>query len=1375
MIDEGNEGFRLSPSQSRIWRLSQHAPSDVYRSRCAVLVRGELDPAALRRALAASVERYEILRTTFHRRPEMSLPVQVIAGAGDLAWSVEPAPPDADPEDKAALAERLLAELGATLDAEKGPVLAARISRTAKEEWMVALTAPSLSADGASLRLLVEEALATAWGDPGAPADEDEILQYADVAEWQHQLLESQETAGGRDYWQRLASHRKDAGSLPYEKRPSAPSRFSPRRFEAVASVSELRPPADGDGSLAAVLLSAWRVLLGRLTGQPRTIVGVAFNGRRQAELHRSVGPFRHFLPLPATLEPGQTFQSLVASAREAIEESRQWQEYFSWETWNGDLDLGAEPPYLPFCFELQETKGAAAGGSRLIPVAVSSEVDRFKIKLTASWKPSGIELAFDYDPTYYSAEDMSCLDGQLAALLARFTVDPEFPIGQASISGRDERHRLLTVLSRGGEAPGGNWRHRTGHRIFEEVAERFPSRPAVACEGRTWTYEELNRRANQLAHRLRKLGVGPESPVLLGLDRSPQMLAGMLGTWKAGGAYAVLEPETPPMRLRAMTAGFEEPLLVVDRGDRRGEWSRALGLTRVLDVSDAAEGLEREPEHDPAGPEMPAALAYVVFTSGSSGSPKGVMVEHRQLLSYVEAVWRRLDLSDRAGFATVSTFAADLGNTAVFPALLHGGCLHVIPQETAADPEAMAEYVAGHGVDVLKIVPSHLAALLASSAARRVLPRQRLVLGGEAGSWELVDQVLALEPGCRVLNHYGPSETTVGVSTFELDPDAPRRSASLPLGRPLAHLEAYPLDGALEPVAIGLAGECHVAGAGLSRGYLGSGGATAARFVPHPFAGEPGARLYRTGDRTRHLPDGTLEFLGRTDSQLKIRGVRIEPGEIESLSRRHPAVRDAVVQAVDAPAGGKVLAAYLVPDPLQAAPVRRMLEMSAGVARQIATQELPNGGAVFHLNANETEFLYQEIFERRTYLKHGVRLEPGSVVFDVGANIGLFSLFAGCVAKDAVVYAFEPVPRAFQVLELNAKLHGFNIEASPWGLAQRPARASFTYYPHVSMLSSRYADEAQEREVVRAFLRRQPQFEEMSDRLLDELLAERLGSESVECELKTLSQVMRECRVERIDLLKIDVQKSELDVLQGIADEDWPKIRQIVVEVHDVDSRRRRVESLLAERGFEVAVEQEEALSGTRLYDLYAVRPGRAPRSSSPAEAAWGARWASPARWLDDVRDFLAERLPEPMMPSAFVALASLPLTSNGKLDRRALPEPVLADDTAPMRAPRDPTEERLQAIWGELLGRDRVSVNANFFRLGGHSLLATRLISRVRTEFSVDLPLRGVFDQPTIEAMAAWIRQARAAETPAREDSIQPLTRASFSRRRSSLNASP
>ena len=389
-------------------------------------------------------------------------------------------------------------------------------------------------------------------------------------------------------------------------------------------------------------------------------------------------------------------------------------------------------------------------------------------------------------------------------------------------------------------------------HELFEAQAARTPNAPALVFEGARLTYRELDRRASRVAAQLARLGVGPDVTVGLRVERSAQMIIGILGILKAGGAYVPIDPSFPAERASFMVTDSGARVVLTQEFDWHGTESTEPFMAEV------------KPHH----------LAYVIYTSGSTGKPKGVCIEHRNIVNYVLGVIERLQLEPGMSHATVSTIAADLGNTVIFPALASGGCLHVISQERVENASLLAEYFEKEKIDVLKVVPSHFAVLNAAG----VVPRKRLILGGEASRLDWIEKLRAAAPGCEIYNHYGPTETTVGVLTYRVAGELPStQSGTLPLGKALPNSEIRLLDG-----------EICISGAGVARGYLNRPELTAEKFA---------GGVYRTGDRGRLLPDGSIEFCGRVDHQVKVNGYRVELGEIEAALRSHEKVRDAVVQ----------------------------------------------------------------------------------------------------------------------------------------------------------------------------------------------------------------------------------------------------------------------------------------------------------------------------------------------------------------------------------------------------------------------------------------------------------------------------------------------
>jgi amino acid adenylation domain-containing protein/FkbM family methyltransferase len=878
-------------------------------------------------------------------------------------------------------------------------------------------------------------------------------------------------------------------------------------------------------------------------------------------------------------------------------------------------------------------------------------------------------------------------------------------------------------------------------HQLIEDQARRAPGQTAVVFEGQRLSYGELDRRAGELANLLRERGAGPEVRVALFMERSLSLMVGILGILKAGAAYVPIDPAYPQARVA---------FILEDAGARMAlTQSRLLprlpaGAPRPFCIDDPEWALRGAPA-PLVGLPGPENLAYIIYTSGSTGRPKGVCIEHRNIVNYVLGVAGRLQFDAGMHHAMVSTIAADLGNTVIFPALATGGCLHVISEERAENQRLLGEYFSREKIDVLKIAPSHLAALQDGNNPEQVMPRRRLVLGGEPTPLDRIELLRAMAPECEIHNHYGPTESTVGVLTYRVGGLLPRtRTGTLPLGTPLPNSRVHVLDQDGRPSPVGEQGELFIAGAGVGRGYLNRPDLTADKFVADPFNPEAGARLYRTGDLGRVLPDGNIEFCGRMDNQVKLGGHRVELGEVEQALREQGGVREAVALAREDRSGGKQLVAYVVP--------KRGDQPLWG---HHAVHVLPDGAPVAHLNRNETDYLYNEIFVLQAYRRHGITIREGDCIVDAGANIGLFTVFASRLARGLRIVAFEPNPAAFACLKANADAWGAAVTCLPCGLSSEEKSADMTFFEGMSLLSGFYADAATERSVVEAYVLNQQPVLAGDAQLagqIGQLIDARMRASTVRARLRTLSQVIAEQALGRIDLLKINVEKSELDVLRGLAPHDWPKVRQMVIEV-DRSENLEPISSLLRRHGFEVLAEQDPLLTKTELCYVYAIRPGEGRQliRGQPADAhllplGCDERVLAPA----SLRKHLTHRLPRHMVPQAFVLMERFPLMRSGKIDRLALPPAETLQPCADFVRPRTETEKSLAAIWSELLQVENIGVNDDFFNLGGKSLLAIRMVARIRDALGVNVPLRNLFERPTVAGLAEIVDGLAWASTP-------------------------
>ena len=912
--EQAIEGYRLSPQQRRSWQLVQE--SQAYRAQCAVLIQGRLNHEALQEALRVIVNRHEILRTTFLRQPGRRFPLQIIAARGSLSWQ-EVKLEGFDYE------ELYANEKHRAFDLQKGPLLRATLITQSDDRHVLLLNLPALCADAWTLKNLMNEIGRTYAANFDGPfAEADEVTQYLQFSEWQHELLENDDQPA-RQHWRAISLESAATFTLPSETAVPIQSAFDFESyaftFNAAVAAKVYEVAAQQGISVGSILLACWSTLLWRLTRQGEIIVSASVDGRKYPELHEAFGLLAKVVPIKLCLQDAP-FHKVLKQIDECWRNAYAFQEHFTWE---GEGAAAVKHPFIAVNYAYEErAETFSAGGVSFSLLRQDTCAERFKIRLTCARTGNELAAEIDYDPHHLLPPEAERLAGQFHTLLNAALANPAASTGDLDILSSAERRQLLFELN--------NTRaefHDDAclHGLFEQQVERSPEATAVVFQQQRKSYGVLNAEANRLAHYLRKKGVGPEVRVGLCVERSAEMLVGLLGILKAGGAYVPLDAEHPPARLSHQLDEVEAPVLITQQ-----KFLKSLppfkGTIICLD-SDQAD-FAGESESNPMLNTVADNLAYVIYTSGSTGTPKGVSVSHRNLVNYTEFICKELQVdgsadAERWTFATVSTLSADLGNTCVFPSLVSGGCLHILSYEVATNAALFARYVTENPIDVLKIVPSHLRQLLLASREPQLLPRKYLITGGESLSLELAQQITALAGDCRLLNHYGPTETTVGslvnreVSTAiaACEHHSPSESAMLniPIGRPVANTTVYILDQRYRPVPQGVAGEIYIGGQGVARGYLRQGGLTAERFLPDPFGPDAGARLYRSGDRGRFLADCTVEFLGRVDEQVKIRGYRIELGEIEATLLLHEAVNQAIVTVRQGEAENRQLIAYVV------------------------------------------------------------------------------------------------------------------------------------------------------------------------------------------------------------------------------------------------------------------------------------------------------------------------------------------------------------------------------------------------------------------------------------------------------------------------------
>ena len=903
------EGYGLSPQQQHLWLLQKTEKTGEYLAQCAVSISGTVNLSIFKSALQKIVERHEIFRTSFDSLPGMIVGVQVI-GDGNIFWDREWDLTQVESTQKMAELEKVWSSsIQRDFDLKKDSLFHASLVKISPEQQTLLITLPALIADSKSLQILVweleQEYVACLEGNDLPEAE----LQYADIAEWQNQLIAAEEAKLGKEFWQKQEISNRFNFQLPFEKQSEE---FQPKVHEIIIN-SDLTAKIKNiakqlENSISDFFLTCWLTLIWRLTGKLNLVVGLVGDGRQYEDLEPALGLFAKYLPFSFQVQEDLKFNELLEQVKASISDVLKWQDYFTWEQFIPPTENYSRLSFIPLAFDFIELNDISQHVDFKID-RVYTCTDKYKIKLVIT-QNRNLSAEFHYDANAYNADDIQRLTEQFQILLASVVENPVAEISKLKINAS---HHLQQLLLEFNNTQKTYPQEQCIHQLFEEQVQKNPDAIAVVFEQQQLTYQQLNAKGNQLAHYLQNLGVKPETLVGICLERSIEIVVGLLGVLKAGGAYIPLDPKLPPENLNFKLQDTNAPVILTKKYLVQ---SLPKSGRETICLDSDWDKISQESTENPTSEVTPSNLIYLIYTSGSTGKQKGVAVEHQQLINYLHSIYDKLENTQQdiiATYAIISTFAADLGNTVIFPSLCFGGCLHIISEELVFDGEALADYCNSYPIDYLKIVPSHLGSLLSSSCPEKILPRQQLILGGEALSWELIEQIQKSAPDCQIINHYGPSETTVGVTTFKLG-SSPFSSCSqtVPLGRPLANQHIYILDKNQQPVPIGVPGELHIGGVGLARGYLNRPKLTAEKFIPNPFDNK-NSKLYKTGDLARYLPDGNIEYLGRIDNQVKIRGFRIELGEIETVLNQHPAIQQSVAIVREDRPGDRRLVAYFV------------------------------------------------------------------------------------------------------------------------------------------------------------------------------------------------------------------------------------------------------------------------------------------------------------------------------------------------------------------------------------------------------------------------------------------------------------------------------
>jgi amino acid adenylation domain-containing protein/thioester reductase-like protein len=1456
----------LSFAQERLWFLDQLGlVGTAYNVGWALNLSGDLNENALERSFTELVRRHETLRTRF--RANDGVPCQLIdapkpfrihridfSRVTDLVRRQE------------RLTGCMRGEQLHRFDLGEGPLLRAVLIKLGVCEHSLLITIHHIVADGWSLGVLVRE-LSTLYAAyvRGEPSPLPELpIQYADYAIWQKDWLQGELLQRQMKYWMQRLTDSPSQLRLPTDRPRPAVETFkgTTLKFNLAGDLTEslLKLARRENVTLFMVMLATYQILLARYSGQQDVVVGSPTANRGDPAIEGHIGFFVNTLVLRTQVSEDLPFRQLLRQVREVTLGAYA----------NQDVPFEAlvkqlrpernltRQPLFQVCLAVQNfpQERLELPGLTWEWITIESATSHFDLELYLHHVDSGMCGIFEYSTDLFDSETIERMSKHFQNLLSDVVARPDGLISELSFIDPAERS-LVEELFNAAEPAYSN--DRLIHQLFEQQVERAPEAVAVVYEGHSLKYAELNAHANQVAHYLRDRGIGPDRLVGICVERSLEMVVGLIGILKAGGAYVPLDPSYPAERLQHMLSDAA-PRVVLTQRRLRDRLPHTDAELVALDEhwDEIAQKPVVNLDADTLGVSS-RHLSYVIYTSGSTGKPKGVMVEHHNVTRLFAATEKWFGFNDRDVWTLFHSFAFDFSVWELWGALLHGGRVVVVPNLTARSAQEFYRLICAEGVTILNQTPSAFSELI---SAQEQAPELRnslraVIFGGEAlelhtlRPW--VNRNGAAKP--QLVNMYGITETTVHVTYLPLTTDDIESGRGSLVGKPIPDLSVYLLDARRQPVAAGVVGEIYVGGAGVARGYLNRPELTAERFIGNPLGGDPRERLYKTGDLGRWRRDGSIEYLGRNDFQVKIRGFRIELGEIEAALTAHPAVKQATVIARDDQADDKRIVAYIVgrrPASLD----KSTEELRSVVVNQWATvyeetygsDEKFAGPSFVGWNSSYTGEPIPEV-EMQEWLNATVQriraLQPQRIL-EIGCGVGLLvqQLAPHCYEYVGTDFSSSAIDSLRRCMAQRSDLaHVRLVQCSALDLQDFPSGTCDTvvlnsvmqYFPDVDyllavlkgairlvspggrifvgdvrhlgllptfhtavqlgkasatvtvrQLRSRISRAmAQEKELlldpqffrsllcvvpgisaVETLLKRGRAVNELTrhrydvilhvgDQIKPELVCEHQDWNSLNGTWEQLDLALKQRRWSAVRLLNIPNERLSgelvaLALLDGADDRTEvgglrhqlaqtryqamdPELLWELTNTHNYDlalspAANGRFHATLVDRTkcdlrFRTPVVTADAMS-LRAY------------ANNPLENAFR------QQLIPKLREYLKERLPDYMLPTAFVMMERLPLTSNGKLDRRALPVPDLGTlARGQYEPPEGHVEQMLAGLWQASLQIDQVGRDDNFFELGGHSLLAVRVLQKINSSSGCSLRVLDLYQQPTIRQLAKRI----------------------------------
>lgn len=1397
-----------SHAQQRLWFLQKLDPSSpTYHLPKAFRLKGEINLKVLEESLSEIIKRHEVLRTTFSA--DGGQLIQVIHPAQPLALTVMDLSGLTEAERGVQTRQLIVEQTRIPFDLTEGPLFRASLIKLGKQDHVAFFITHHIVSDAWSAAILVSE-LMKLYGSfsAGAPVQLPELpIQYADFAYWQRTALDNGAMEHHLDYWRKQLS-----GDLPAIELTSDYPRPAIRTFKGesrpitlpASLTRRLKDLSHREGAtLVMTLLAAFDTLLYRYTGQVDILVGSAIANRNKTEIEGLVGFFVNTLVLRTDMSGNPTFRELLNRVRKMALEAYSHQDVpFEKlvEELQPERNLNRHPLFQ-VAFQLQKApkKYLELPGLELEAVSIPLEAAKFDLGLSMMERKHIISGALQYRTDLFRSTTIDRMLGHFQELLNGVVANPDLRLSQLPLLTDIERRQILEDW-KGPQVA--KVQDEFTHELFEAQAMRTPFAPAVVYEGEQLSYGDLNALANQLGHYLRELGVGPEVRVGICLEKSLDMIVGLLGILKAGGAYVPLDVAYPKERFGFMLEDSQVSLLLT----KESLLENLPGCSaRVICLDSAREELAMKSRENLERRVIASTLAYLIYTSGSTGRPKAVMVEHGNLANVISTSKDAFGFKPGDIMPAIASISFDIFLFELLAPLLAGGKVILLDQHHVLDIRRLVADL--KELTVIHAVPSLLRQMLDfivdAQLSEEKYDNIRLILtGGDAVPPDLLNRLKLVFPLAQVRVLYGPTEGTIICSSYESEHG--HTESRQMIGKALTNTSIRLYDSDRNLVPIGISGELYIGGAGVARGYLNRDELNIEKFVS---IGPE--RFYRTGDLARYLEDGNLEFLGRIDEQVKIRGYRVELGELEALIRSHPEVRETAVVVSEDERGDKRLVAYVAPsrdretnsDPESSSRLfsNREIEMWPSVGEYLVYDELIYQG------------LTNDELRNNKYRSAIGRIAEDKVVLDIGTGRDAILARLCIEAGASKVYAIEIMEETYNLAKQRIKelglegrvilIHGDSTKV------QLPEKVDLCISEIVEAIGgaegaavilndarrflNRDAVVIPERSTTKIAgvtlpnsMRKAPYFTAASGYYVSRIF-EQVGHKfDLRLCIKNFprSHILSNVGIfEDLDFTDYTEPTYKREVTLTIdrnASLDgfllWLNLALRSDDVIDIlDNRYAWFPAYFPvfSPGIEVSEgDVIEAICSCTLsdnhvhpdYSIQGVLVGRDGRRAefeyfSPHhERRYKANQFYASLFKDDsipveqkkpsevltrrLRDYLAAYVPDYMLPFAVVALDELPLTPNGKVDRRSLPkyDPSLRGLRQSFVVPRTPVEEKIAEVWAQVLGLDRVGIHDNFFELGGHSLLAAQVVTRLQQSFKLDVSIRAMFDAPTVAGLS-------------------------------------